>query len=282
MPDRSVDRQAPVDLDLDDERASALARTLEEAAQALGAVRYGSVVRLAAASVVLNPDSPLPASNHAASFIGGPGAVEAALLLLPEVWREAGLRAVHVVASPASAPELGLLCEELEYEAVEETTTMLLTDPARLVDLEPGLRTRPVPEQDEDAVAPLLASAHGWRAEVARRQAVAVGHRLDDPRFLAFGAWEDGELVGVATGFRYGAVGSVAEVVVTEGHRRRGLGRALVSAVAAQHLVAGASLVWLSVEAGGRAEQACGRLGFLAAYDAVTYVLPVPPPEPED
>lgn len=265
-----------MDLDLDEQRASALARTLEQAAQALGAVRYGSVVRLEAASVVLNPDSLLPASNHAATFTGGPGAVEAALLLLPEVWREQGLATVHVQASPASAPELGLLCEELEYEAAEEMTAMLLTDPARLVDLEPGVRTRPVPEHDEDAVAPLHADALGWRPAVARREQVAVGHRLDDARHCAFGAWEDGELVGVATGFRHGQLGQVATVAVREGSRRRGLGRALVSAVAAHHLVTGASLVWLSCDAGGRAERACTRLGFSAAYDAVTYVLPLP------
>lgn len=265
-----------MELDLDDDRAAALATTLEQAARALGAVRYGSVLRLAAASVVLNPDSPLAAANHASTFVGGPGAVEAALLLLPELWAEAGLPVVHVRASPASAPELGLLCEELEYEALAETTTMLLTDPARLVDGEPGLRTRPVPEQAEDQVAPLLADALGWSPAVARRQRVAVGHRLDDPRHLAVGAVDgDGRLVGVGTGFRHGAVGQVVEVAVAEGNRRRGLGRALVSAVAAQHLAGGASLVWLSVETRSRAERACELLGFAAAYDAVTYVLPL-------
>lgn len=264
-----------LDLDLDDDRAAALAATLEQAARALGAVRYGSQLQVAAASVVLNPDSPLPASNHASSFSGGPGAVEAALLLLPQVWSEAGLPEVHVVASPGSAPELGLLCEELEYEAVEETTTLLLTDPTRLVDLEPGIRTRPLPEQAEDAVAPLLADALGWAPGVLRRQRRLLGHRLDDPRHVAMAALEDGELVGVATGFRHGAVGQVVDVAVADGHRRRGLGRALVSAVAAQHLASGASLVWTSVEAGGRAERACQHLGFAPAYDAVTYVLPV-------
>lgn len=264
-----------MDLDLDEQRTAALAGTLEQAAQALGAVRYGSVLRLAAASVVLNPDSALPASNHAATFTGGPGAVEAALLLLPEVWREQGLPTVHVVASPASAPELGLLCEELEYEAAEETTTMLLTDPARLVEAEPGARTRPVPEHEEGAVAPLLAEALGWRPAAARREQVVVGHRLDDPRHTAFGAWEDGRLVGVATGFRHGHLGQVASVAVQSGVRRRGLGRALVSAVAAEHLASGTALVWLTVEAGGRAERACTGLGFTSAYDAVTYVLPV-------
>ncbi|MCW2777168.1 MAG: family N-acetyltransferase [Frankiales bacterium] len=264
-----------MDLDLDDTRAAALATTLEQAARALGSVRYGRVLRLAAASVVLNPDSPLASANHASTFVGGPGAVETALLLLPEVWAEVGLPAVHVVASPASAPELGLLCEELEYEAVEETSAMLLTDPARLVEGEPGIRVRPVPEEAEDLLPPLLAEGLGWRPAVARRQRVALGHRLDDARHLAVGAWVDGELVGVATGFRHGAVGQVVDVVVAEGHRRRGLGRALVSAVAASHLTAGASLVWLSVEAGGRAERACELLGFATAYEAVTYVLPL-------
>lgn len=262
-----------MDLDLDDARAAALATTLEQAARAYGAVRYGSLLRVAAASVVLNPDSRLPACNHASTFTGGPGAVETALHLLPEVWAEAGLPTVHVVASPASAPELGLLCEELEFEAVSETATMLLTDPARLVEGEPGRRVRPVPERDEDAVAPLLGDALGWRPAVLRRQRVVVGHRLDDARHLVVGCYDGPELVGVATGFRHGEVGQVVDVAVADGHRGRGLGRALVSAVAAQHLQAGASLVWLTVEAGSRAERAAELLGFAAAYDAVTYRL---------
>ena len=263
-----------MDLDLDDDRAAALAATLEQAAQVLGAVRYGSRLRLGAASVVLNPDSPLAGANHAATFVGGPGAVEAALLLLPRLWDEAGLPLVHVRQSPASAPELALLCEELEYEAVEETTAMLLTDPARLVEGEPGIRVRPLAERDEDALAPLLADALGWPPRVARQQRVVLGHRLDDPRHLALGAWEGGRLVGVATGFRHGDVGQVVEVAVRDEAQRQGLGRALVSAVAAAHLTAGAAVVWLTVEAGGRAERACTRLGFSSAYDSVTYVLP--------
>ena len=37
----------------------------------------------------------------------------------------------------------------------EETTTLLLTDPAPLLEGEPGILTRPVPEQDEGKVGPL-------------------------------------------------------------------------------------------------------------------------------
>ncbi len=264
-----------MDLDLDETRAAALATTLEQAARACGSVRYGSVVQLSGASVVLNPDSRSAACNHASTFTGGPGTVETALHLLPEVWAEAGLPVVHVVASPASAPELGLLCEELGYEAAEETATMLLTDPARLVEGEPGIRVRPVPEQDEDAVAPLLGDALGWRPAALERQRVVLGHRLDDARHVAVGAYAGADLVGVATGFRHGQTGQVVDVAVAQGHRRHGLGRALVSAVAAQHLTGGASLVWLTVEAGGRTERSCELLGFTTAYDAVTFTLPL-------
>jgi hypothetical protein len=45
--------------------------------------------------------------------------------------------------------------------------------------------------------------------------------------------------------------------------------------VAAVLLGRGAEQVWLQVEAGGTVERACARLGFVPAYDAVTYVLPL-------
>lgn len=264
-------------LDLDEDRQAALAGTLEEAARALAAVRYGASFRMGRAHVVLNPDDPRATASFASGLDGDLGLVERTLLALPEVWHEAGRSQVVLLSSPSCVPELDLLAEECGYEAVEELSTMLLTDPLQLVDGEPGRLVRPLPEHDEPAVGALLARAHGWAPAVGRRLQLVQGHRLDDPRHVAFGAWEGGELVGVATGFRYGAVGQLAHVAVDPGARGRRYGRALASAVAAQLRLSGARLVWLSVEARSLTESFFGGLGFEPAYDAVLLTCPVEP-----
>ena len=258
-------------LELDDDRRSGLARTLEEAQRALCQVRYGSVFPLGTGHVVLNPDNPLAVGSFAAGFQGDLGLVEKSLLTLPLVWSEAGRHQVVVVASPSSVPELDLLAEECGYEAAEETTTVLLTDPLQLVEGEPGILARPLPEDDEGLVGALVAAAHDWSPAVGKRLQVVQGHRLDDPRHVAFGAWEDGLLVGVATGFLFGAVGQLVEVSVAREARRRRYGRALASAVAATLLQRGASLVWASTEAGGLTERFLTGLGFEPAYDGVIF-----------
>lgn len=262
-------------LDLDDDRQAALAGTLEEAARALAAVRYGASFRLGRARVVLNPDNPLATASFASGLDGDLGLVERTLLTLPEVWQEAGRSQVVVLASPSCVPELDLLAEECGYEAAEELTTMLLTDPLQLLEGEPGRLVRPLPEADEPLVGALLARAHGWSDAVGRRLQVVQGHRLDDARHLAFGSWEGGELVGVATGFRHGAVGQVAHVAVDPTAQGQRHGRALTSAVASTLRVQGARLVWLTTDARSRAEGFFGALGFEPAYDAVLHTCPV-------
>ncbi|HWG92672.1 MAG TPA: GNAT family N-acetyltransferase [Mycobacteriales bacterium] len=261
-------------LDLDDDRRAALARVLESAEAALGAVRYGSRLRVGVADVVLNPDSPLASGARATGLDGAPAAVEATLRALPAVFAEAGLPRVLVHASPSSAPELPLLAEELGYDAVEERTVLLLTRPHLLVEGEPGRSTVPLPEALEDQVAALVAEAHGWSRGVERRLHRVLGHRFDDPRHVAVAALgPEGELVGVATGFLAGEVGQVVDAAVRPRHRRRGAGSALVSAVAAELLLRGAATVWSTAEAGGRAERLGASLGLEPAYDAVSYVL---------
>jgi ribosomal protein S18 acetylase RimI-like enzyme len=264
-----------VALDLDGDRQAGLAATLEEAARALSAVRYGQAFRLGRAQVVLNPDNPLATGSFASGLDGDLGMVERTLLALPLVWKEAGRSQVVVLASPSSAPELELLAEECGYEAAEEHTTMLLTDPRQLVDGEPGILVRPLPEQDEGLLGTLIAKSHDWGPKVGARLQVVQGHRLDDPRHVAFGAWEGGELVGVGTGFQHGATGQVVEVAVLREHRNRRLGRALASAVAATLLQRGVKLVWLSAEAGSLVEAFFGGLGFEPAYDVTMFTAPV-------
>ena len=267
------------DLDLDDDGRAALAASLEAAQRTLAAVRYGSVFQIGVATVVLNPDDPRPTAAVAAGLAGAPGRVETTLRLLPAVWAEAGLPAVLVTASPSSAPELDLLAEENGYEAVEETTAMVLTRPHRLVDGEPGRITQVLRDDDEHRLALLLAEAHDWSEALGRRLQVVTGHRLDDPRHLTMAVYEHGELMGVATGFlhvppgRVGGLGQLVEIAVRPRARRRGLGSALASAACAALLARGAELVWTLAEAGGRSERFLAALGFEPAYDAVTYRL---------
>lgn len=258
-------------LELGDDRRAGLAHTLEGAQRALCQVRYGSAFAFGNGHVVLNADNPLAVGSFASGFQGDLGLVEKGLLTLPLLWSEAGRHQVVVLASPSSVPELDLLAEECGYEAAEEITTMLLTAPGALVEGEPGILTRPLPEEDEGSVGRLVAAAHDWSVGVGNRLQVVQGHRLDDPRHVAFGAWHEGELVGVATGFLVGAAGQVVEVSVARHARRRRLGRALVSAVAAWLLQRGAELVWASVEAGGLTERFLTGLGFEPAYDAVIF-----------
>jgi ribosomal protein S18 acetylase RimI-like enzyme len=261
------------ELDLDDARQADLAGRLEAAHAALGCVRYGSLVRVGAARVVLNPDNPLRGGGLAFAVDGSPATADAALRALPGVFAEAGRDRVVLLASPSSAPELGLLAEEAGYQAVEETTTVLLTRPALLAEGEPGRITRPLRERHEPRLAPLLADVHAWPGAVERRLQVVLGHRLDDPRHVAVEAVDSDGLLGVATGFLVDGAGEVVDVAVRASSRRRGLGGALCSAVAATLLTRGADVVWASVEAGGTVERFFAALGFEPAYDAVSYVL---------
>jgi predicted N-acetyltransferase YhbS len=270
-------------LDLDDAGRAALAASLEAAHRTLTAVRYGSVFQVGVATVVLNPDDPRPTAGFAAGLSGPPGRVASTLRALPSVWAEAGLPAVLVSASPSSVPELELLAEENGYEAVEETTAMVLTRPARLSEGEPGRVTQVLRDADEHQVGPLLAEAHDWSEDLGRRLQAVAGHRLDDPRHLTMAAYENGELAGIATGFlhaagRLGGLGQLVDVAVRPRARARGLGGALASAVAAALLARGAECVWTVGEAGGRSERFFSLLGFEPAYDAVTYRLPVDEP----
>lgn len=258
-------------LDLSTSRQAALAEVLEEQQRRFAAIRYGSRFRVGIARAVLNPDAPLAMCNFASTLKGSPEAAAVTLERLPSVWDEAGLHQVFVLDSPASLPELGIVAEESDYDAVEESSVFVLTEPRQLVDNEPGVLARPLTEPQEDEVADVLGDAFGYSAQVERRLAVLYGQRLDDPRVLAMGAEDEGRLVGVATAFVDAGVGLVADVGVRPEHRGRRRGRALASAAAAECLRRGAALVWLVSETGGRIERFWTDLGFEPVYDAVTY-----------
>ena len=258
-------------LDVGEDRLPLLARRLEDHQRAYAAIRYGSVFRVGLAKVVLNPDSPLAASNFAASLNGSPDAADVTLQELPHVWAEHGIAPVILLDSPSSLPELGALAEELEYEAAEELAVMVLAHPQSLVEGEPGRLVVPMGDAAEHAIAAVLADAFGYSEHVELALPDLIGQRLDDPRVIAMGAHRDGELAAVALAFIEGEVGLIAELGVRSEARGHGMGRAVASAAAAECLARGARLVWLSAEAGGLVERFWQNLGFVEAYDAITY-----------
>lgn len=262
-------------LDLTGSRRVAFAAQAEDLARALGRIRYGSVFPVGAATVVLNPDSPLASANFAGTLTGAPAAAQATLELLPAIWAEAGRSSVAVLDSPSCLPELSLLAEESGYEAAQEIAVLVLTDPPALVAGEPGRLARPVPERDEWQIAQIVAEASGWSGSVARRHGVVLGHRLDDPRFVAMGAGVDGSydapLAAVAAAFVDAGLGLVSDVAVRPELRGARLGRAVTSAAAASCLTRGARAVLAWTEAGSTVERFWTGLGFEAAYDAVAY-----------
>lgn len=259
------------DLDLSPAAVAALAARVEDQQRAFGAIRYGSVFRVGAARVVLNPDAPFATANFAGTITGSPMAAEATLAKLPEVWAEAQRSPVILLDSPSCLPELPVIAEELDYEAVEESAVMVLADRAALVEHEPGALTRPARDGDDRVIANVLADAFGHSDAVERRMAEVVGQRLDDPRVEAVVAEAEGEPVGAAFVFVQGDLAYVTDVGVRPERRNHSLGRALGSAAAATALARGARVVWLAAEAGGHVEEFWSRLGFATAYTAVTY-----------
>jgi GNAT superfamily N-acetyltransferase len=260
------------DIDLSDAAVATLAARVEEQQRAFGAIRYGSVFRVGAARVVLNPDAPLATANFAGTVTGSPMAAEATLARLPVVWADAERAPVILLDSPSCIPELPVVAEEAGYEAVEETAVMVLADRAALVEGEPGIRTRPASDRDTTTVlADVLGDAFGYAAPVERALADVLGQRLDDPRVEAVVADEVGEPVGVAFGFVQGDIAYVTDTGVRPESRGRGIGRAVGSAAAARCLARGARLVWLTAEAGSAAESFWSGLGFATAYTTVTY-----------
>jgi GNAT superfamily N-acetyltransferase len=260
------------DLDLSDAAVATLAARVEEQQRAFGAIRYGTVFRVGAARVVLNPDAPLATANFAGTLTGSPAAAEATLVRLPDVWAEAERAPVILLDSPSCLPELAVVAEECGYEAVEESAVMVLADRTALLDDEPGILTRPAGDRHPpDALAAVLADAYGYPPGVERSLGAVLGQRLDDPRVEAVVAEEGGELAGAAFAFVQGDLAYVTDAAVRPESRGHRLGRALGSAAAARCLLRGARVVWLAAEAGSRAEKFWGGLGFATAYTAVTY-----------
>lgn len=80
---------------------------------------------------------------------------------------------------------------------------------------------------------------------VAGRHQARLGEVHDVLALPGFAAVADGELVGVATFQRTGERAELAVLVVDAGQRRRGLGTALIDAVAEAAKANGAAELWL-------------------------------------
>lgn len=72
-----------VSVDVAESTLPTLARRLEDHQRSYAAIWYGSIFRVGVARVVLNPDSPLAASNFAATLTGDPDEGEPGRLAVP-------------------------------------------------------------------------------------------------------------------------------------------------------------------------------------------------------
>jgi GNAT superfamily N-acetyltransferase len=93
--------------------------------------------------------------------------------------------------------------------------------------LAPGYRLRDASVDDLDAIAELRRSvdwaAHEWALRVV----------LDPPARCLVADGPEGDVVAVGSGIAYGHLGFVGNMVVAEGHRRAGLGTAILAEVIA-------------------------------------------------
>ena len=257
---------------LDPHQARDLAGLVEAARLASGAVRYGRVGRVGCATVVLNPDNPLPAGNHACALYGSSAEVAGTLLRLERSFADAGRAEAVVYASPTTVAEIDGIADDSGWYAVQESVAVVhrgRTAPGG------GSGVRPAVDADLAGAARLLADDLGLAVDADRRLARHLGQRLDDPRCVLLVADDPDpaaeRLLGFAAGFVERGVGLVEQVVVLPARRRRGLGGALVAAVTERLRAAGALLVAGQVEEGGAGERFAETCGFEVAYPVTAY-----------
>jgi ribosomal protein S18 acetylase RimI-like enzyme len=102
-----------------------------------------------------------------------------------------------------------------------------------------GAVIRPLAASDEEAASRLL------DAEVAGRLQIRMGEAHDVLALPGFVAEVGGALAGVATYAVDGERAELAVIAVSSGHRRRGIGGALIESVASAGTEAGARELWL-------------------------------------
>lgn len=249
-------------------QARDLAGLVENARLASAAVRYGSRTRVGVATVVLNPDNPLPTANHACALWGTLAEVGTTLLALEDVFAEAGRAEAVVYASPTTVGEIEGIADDSGWRAVEEQVA-LLHRAERPADGE----VRPAMERDLPSIVELIADEAGLPTAGERDLVRNFGHRVDEPRcvLLVVDDPEVDRIAGVVQGFVKRGVGLVEQLVVRPGRRGRGIGRALASAAVDELRERGAMLVASHGEQGGSSERFAESCGFEAVYDVTAY-----------
>lgn len=254
-------------------QARELADRIEAARLSSGAVRYGRLGRVGVASVVINRDSPLPASNHACGLWGTSAEVATTLLSLEQTFADVGRAEAVVFASPTTVSEIEGIADDAGWRAVEELAVMVCQE-----DRAGGTPTRPARDSDLREVAEFIADDAGLSGEGERRLVRHIGHRLDDPRCVLrvaedndYSGSEGQRLAGFAAGFAEHGTGLVEQIMVRPGRRRRGIGRSLVGDVLSELRGRGAVLLAGCVEQGGSAERFAQACGFETAYEVTAY-----------
>ena len=123
-----------------------------------------------------------------------------------------------------------------------------------------GWAIRPATEADLDAALAVEQAAFGVHAWT--RAMLASELKREAGTFLIARA-ADGEVLGHAVGWAGAGTSEVLIVAVSPGHRRRGVGRALLGALEASAHAAGAEESWLEVRV--------GNAGAIALYEASGY-----------
>ncbi|MCX2731035.1 GNAT family N-acetyltransferase [Saccharopolyspora sp. NFXS83] len=249
-------------------QARELAGLVENARLASGAVRYGRIGRVGAATVVLNQDNPLPTANHACGLWGTLAEVATTLLALEQSFADAGRSEAVVYASPTTVGEIEGIADDSGWRAVEEN--MALLHRSRRTPTSP---VRPATDDDLHGIAELIADDAGLSDSGERRLVRTLAHRGDDPRCVlrVLDDPEADRLAGFAQGFVEHGVGLVEHAVVRPGRRRRGAGSSLVADVVDELYAKGARLIAAHSDEGGPAERFAETCGFEPVYPVTAY-----------
>ncbi|MEU6132131.1 GNAT family N-acetyltransferase [Saccharopolyspora sp. NPDC047091] len=253
---------------LDPRQARELAGLVETARLASGAIRYGRIGRVGAATVVLNRDDPLPAGNHAVGLWGTLAEVATTLLTLERSFADAGRPEAVVYASPTTVGEIEGIADDSGWRAVEEQMALLHREAKT-----PSRDVRPATDDDLRGIAELIGDDAGLSDDGERRLVRTLAHRGDDPRCVlrVVDDPEADRIAGFAQGFAERGVGLVEQVVVRPGRRRRGIGSSLVAEVVDEVRARGARLVAAHGDEGGAAERFAEECGFEPVYPVTAY-----------
>ncbi|MFR9732048.1 GNAT family N-acetyltransferase [Saccharopolyspora sp. MS10] len=253
---------------LDPRQARELAGLVENARLASGAIRYGRIARVGAATVVLNRDDPLPSGNHACGLWGTLAEVATTLLTLERSFADAGRPEAVVYASPTTVDEIEGIADDSGWRAVEEKMALLHRIPRS-----PAVTTRPAEDADLPGIAELIGDDAGLSDAGERRVVRVLAHRAEDPRCVlrVVDDPEFSRISGFCQGFVENGVGLVEHVVVRAGRRRRGVGGSLVAAAVSALRGGGARMVVGYGDEGSAGERFAESCGFEGVYPVTAY-----------